>query len=386
MNNTLRILCLEDDEEDFMTIGFALEKADFSPLLKRVETKEAYIKALHAFNPDVILSDHSLPKFNSTEALGLCLTHEKQIPFILVTGAVSDEFAVNCMKLGADDYILKSNLNRLPAAIKNALKHKETEKAKLEAISSLAARNEELLKINAELDSLVYSVSHNLRAPLMSVLGLINLAKKEQSLENLNQYHTHMEKSIHKLDDTLREILSYSRNARQDLKIEPINFKKLISETLDNLHFMSGFEKLQVTVSIDEKCPFYSDYYRLSVIVNNLVSNGIKYHDHTKQRSVFEIAVMSNAATARFVFKDNGIGIESDHISRIFDMFFRANTTKEGSGLGLYIVKEAVEKLNGKIELNSTVGVGTTFIMEMPNHLPVNYTEIQTTTGVPDVN
>lgn len=373
MNNTLRILCLEDDEEDFMIIGFALEKAGFSPLLKRVDTKYEYIKALNEFNPDVILSDHSLPMFNSTEALELCLAHEKHTPFILVTGAVSDEFAASCMKLGADDYILKSNLSRLPGAIKNALKHKETEKAKLEATASLAARNEDLSKINKELDSLVYSVSHNLRAPLMSVLGLINLAKKEQSFENLREYHTRMEKSIHKLDDTLREILNYSRNARQDLRIEPINFKKLISETLDNLHFMNGFEKLEVTVSIDESSPFYSDYYRLSVIVNNLVSNGIKYHDHTKQRSIFEIVITSNAELARFVFRDNGIGIENDHVSRIFDMFFRANTTKDGSGLGLYIVKEAVEKLNGKIELHSTVGVGTTFALEMPNHLPANY-------------
>jgi len=148
---------------------------------KRVDTKEKYLEALNTFHPDVILSDHSLPLFNSTEALKVCQAKHLHIPFILVTGAVSDEFAVNCIKLGADDYVLKTNLSRLPSAIEKALRHKRTETARVKAISELAARNEELLKINNELDSVVYSVSHNLRAPLMSVLGLLNLVKHESS-------------------------------------------------------------------------------------------------------------------------------------------------------------------------------------------------------------
>lgn len=370
MKRTLRLLCLEDDEEDFMIINFTLEKSGLLTQTKRVETKAGFITALNEFDPDVILSDHALPKFSSTEALQLCLAHARQIPFILVTGAVSDEFAANCMKLGADDYILKSNMNRLPSAIQNALKHKETEKARQEAMSSLATRNEELLKINSELDSFVYNVSHNLRAPLMSVLGLLNLAKQERDPEHLHKYHAHMEKSICKLDETLREILDYSRNARQVLKIETINFKRLISETLDNLRFMNGFDKLEVRVSIDDRSPFHSDYYRMSVILNNLVSNAIKYRDHTKDRSFFDIMITFDEKMGSLVFKDNGIGIDSKLTPRIFEMFFRANTTREGSGLGLYIVKEAIEKLNGTIELDSAIGVGTTFMLEIPNHAP----------------
>src|SRR6185295_16134430 len=113
--------------EDFEIINPTLEKGGLSIAAIRVDTKEKYLDALSHYHPDVILSDHSLPQFNSTEALKLCQAKHLQIPFILVTGAVSDEFAVNCMKLGADDYVLKSNLNRLPSAIENALKHKRSE-------------------------------------------------------------------------------------------------------------------------------------------------------------------------------------------------------------------------------------------------------------------
>ena len=209
----LRILCLEDDPEDFEFINEVLVRSGLSFVSKRVHTEEAYLDALSEYKPDLILSDHSLPKFDSVEALNLCRALAMEIPFILVTGAVSDEFAVKCMKLGADDYILKSNLKRLPTSIENALKHKETEKAKMNAVRALASQNEELIKINKEVDSLVYSVSHNLRAPLMSMLGLVHLAKNENSTETLHHYHGMMENAIYKLEDTLKEILDYARNA-----------------------------------------------------------------------------------------------------------------------------------------------------------------------------
>jgi signal transduction histidine kinase len=368
MNNTLRILCLEDDEEDFIIIKNRLQKSGLLIDMKRVDTREMYVDGLRLYYPDLVLSDHSLPQFNSTEALKLSKSMLPQIPFILVTGAVSDEFAVNCIKLGADDYVLKSNLARLPSAIKNALKHKETENAKIKATVTLANRNEELLKINNELDSFVYSVSHNLRAPLMSVLGLINLSKRETDIQNLRHYNQLMETSIHKLDDTLKEIIDYSRNARQDLQIELVDVRKVIEETLRNMQFIAGFGQMEIKVSVDDNTAFWSDYYRLSVIITNLISNAIKYRDERKEKSLLEIVVTITSESAEIVFTDNGIGIDKTLLPKIFDMFFRANTTREGSGLGLYIVKEAVEKLRGTVTIDSALGAGTSFTFIIPNH------------------
>jgi signal transduction histidine kinase len=369
MEHTLRILCLEDDEEDFDIINYALEKGSLSAVLRRVDTKEKFLEEINDYKPDVVLSDHSLPLFDSTEALKLCKKIIPQTPFILVTGAVSDEFAVNCIKLGADDYVLKSNLNRLTSAIKKSLKHRETERAKMKAVTDLAARNEQLVKINSELDSLVYSVSHNLRAPLTSVLGLINLAKGENNREILEQYHQMIESSIVKLDDTVKEILDYSRNARQELNIEKIDIKALISETLDKMKFMASYKLLRIEVIVHDETELYSDYYRISVILINLISNAIKYLDQNKPESYLILEVEINEGELKIHLEDNGIGIAEHLIPKIFNMFFRATTKNEGSGLGLYIVKEAVEKLDGKIEIHSEFSKGTQFDIVIPNHL-----------------
>lgn len=366
--HTLKILCLEDDIEDFEILNYTLERSGVAFTSRQVDTREKFIEALEQYHPDVILSDHSLPLFNSTDALALCRDMKYQAPFILVTGAVSDEFAVNSMKQGADDYILKSNLNRLASAIETAIRHRETEKAKIRAVADLASRNEQLLKINHELDSLVYSVSHNLRAPLMSVLGLLHLAKDEQNRDALDQYYQLMESSIKRLDDTVKEILDYSRNARQELSLEPIDLRRLIDETLEKMKFMENFGKLEINVSVNGKIAFNSDYYRLSVIVNNIISNAIKYQDVSKPQPFLKIRVVVDASAAKFHFEDNGIGIDQQFLPKIFNMFFRATAKNEGSGLGLYIVKEAIEKLSGHVEIDSMIGRGTIFRIELPNH------------------
>src|SRR5688572_21963413 len=180
MYSKLKILMLEDLEEDAVLIERSLKKESIKFTKIRVETRDEFTKALNGFNPDVILSDHSLPKFNSIEALDVCKQRKLDIPFILVTGTVSEEFAVNCLKRGADDYILKSNLSRLPSAIEHAIRQHQYENERVKHEQMLQLQYDELIKINKELDSFVYSVSHNLRSPLSSVLGLVNLAKCER--------------------------------------------------------------------------------------------------------------------------------------------------------------------------------------------------------------
>jgi signal transduction histidine kinase len=369
MEKDLKVLVLEDMEEDLELIKRALTKAGLSVQTRRVDTKEEFLHALSEFEADVILSDHALPQFNSAEALKLCRKHGLKIPFILVTGAVSEEFAVNSIKQGADNYVLKSNLTRLPSAINNALKQREDEKAKQRANQELILQNEELIKINKELDSFVYSVSHNLKAPLSSVLGLLNLAKMEDEKQGniFGQYFSMMERSIHKLDDTLHEIIEYSRNARKEILVEQIDLDTMIADNIERLAFMPGGETIRKEVVVQSDYPFYSDSYRLSVIFNNLISNAIKYSDPRKPEQFIKINASVNREKAHLRFEDNGIGIQPEYIEKVFDMFFRATTQKDGAGLGLYIVKEAVEKLNGEVTIQSEAGKGTVFIIDLKN-------------------
>ena len=126
----LKILMLEDMESDAGLIEWTLRKANIDFDCIRVDTREEYIDGLNNYHPDVVLSDHSLPQFNSREAYKICKAQNLQVPFILVTGAVSEEFAVSCLKDGIDDYILKDNLTRLPVAIKNSLKQRKLEQLK----------------------------------------------------------------------------------------------------------------------------------------------------------------------------------------------------------------------------------------------------------------
>lgn len=368
MKTPLKILMLEDLEDDAGLIKGALKKGGVSFEAIRVDSKEAFMKTLHQFKPDVILSDHSLPQFNSVEALKLCRQHDPYMPFILVTGTVSEEFAVECIKDGADDYILKTNLARLTAAVKGAIEKHKTEKKKLRAEKALRNQNLELLKLNEELDKFVYSVSHDLRAPLKSVLGLINLAEVESKTSNsLEEYFERMKQSVDKLDNTLNEILDYSRNSRSKMELTRISLKGLVEECFEKVRYMDGFDQIDRQVTIDGNDKVYTDVKRLAIIFNNLISNAIKYRDPAKNKNVINIWINVNKFEIVISFKDNGIGIPPRHVDNVCDMFYRATDRSDGAGLGLYIVKETVQKLKGKITISSKEGEGTEFFIQVPN-------------------
>lgn len=369
VEKVLKILMLEDVQDDVGLIERALRKEGVTFRSMTVDSEEEFIDSLSTFSPDVILSDHALPQFNSLDALKICRKLAINVPFILVTGTVSEEFAVSCLKQGADDYVLKSNMVRLPSAILNAMKQRHHELKRKKAERTLRRQNEELIKINKELDSFVYSVSHNLRAPLMSVLGLINLVQLENKNRDntMNDYFQMMQQSVHKLDDTLKEILDYSRNARSALDVSEIDIRRLVEESFERFKYIEGSEEITKSVEGGEKIPFYTDTYRLSVIINNLVSNAIKYRDVHKDDNHLRVTINVTDRELLLLISDNGIGISADYIPRIFDMFFRASERSDGAGLGLYIVRETVEKLRGTIEVESEVGKGTSFKITLPN-------------------
>jgi signal transduction histidine kinase len=370
MKSKLKILMLEDERDDAELIGRSMIKSGLSFVSKRVDTKDDFSEALTVFNPDVILSDHSLPQFNSLEALKVCKQKGLSIPFILVTGTVSEEFAVTCLKEGADDYLLKSNLVRLPLAIQNAVRQRELKEQRKNAETELRIQNEELVKVNQEMDSFIYSVSHNLRAPLMSVLGLVDLASREDMDRGsyFQDYFSMMNHSIAKLDDTLKEILDYSRNSRQQIVHQKINFRKLIEDILERLKYLEGFEIMQTNITIKADGAFYSDEYRLTVVMNNLISNSINYKDNSKEKCILNIGVLITKEKALVSVEDNGIGIPAEFKPKIFNMFFRGTVKSKGAGLGLYIVKETINKLSGHIKINSEYGKGTTVELSLPNH------------------
>ncbi|HTE31519.1 MAG TPA: hybrid sensor histidine kinase/response regulator [Chryseolinea sp.] len=370
MKEELRILILEDSEEDAGLIDRTLNKEKVAFTRLRVETREEFVAALGEFDPDIILSDHALPQFNSIKALEICRQLKAEMPFILVTGAVSEEFAVNCLKRGADDYILKSNLSRLPMAIEHSIRQHQYECDRIKNEDMLLHKNDELTKINKELDSFVYSISHNLRSPLSSVLGLVNISRLDQnkSEETTAQYFSMIETSVLKLDKTLQEILDYSQNARTDLENVEISPDKFINKCIEQLKYLPGYSEIVKEVEIINDVPLHCDPHRLGIVLDILISNAIRYRDFSKGRQFVKIIVKVEKAFATFTVRDNGIGIAEEYLSRVFSMFYRATERSDGAGLGLYIAKEMIAKLNGTITIESKPLVETLVTFSVPNH------------------
>jgi len=361
---------IEDLEEDAGLLDRALTKEKIMFTRKRVEEREEFIEALDTFNPDLILSDHALPQFNSIEALKIVQESKSDIPFIIVTGSVSEEFAVSCIKRGVDDYVLKTNLSRLPLAIKHSLSEHHSKRIRKEQDEVLQRQNIELLKINKELDSFVYNISHNLRSPLVSVIGLINVAQldKNRSLETVERYFDMIKKSTLRLDETLREILDFSENLRTDVKISEVDLVKLCQESADKLRNVKGADKVEKQYHILNDTPFFSDHYRLTVILFHLFANSIEYQDDQKENQYIRVNASISPTRATFSVWDNGVGIQTERLPQVFDMFVRSNESSDGAGLGLYVVKEVVEKLNGTITIDSVFGEWTRVDVTLPNH------------------
>jgi PAS domain S-box-containing protein len=229
---------------------------------------------------------------------------------------------------------------------------------------------EEELKVrNAELDNFVYKVSHDLRAPLSSILGLVHLAALPDNTDNLDDYLKLIGSKIHDLDKFITDVLSHSKNLKLDVQVSPINLNELIQNTFSSVSYLKGVDTIKLDVVVRGGA-FYSDPWRLSEILRNLISNSVKYRNTTIPNSKIEVRAVVSPTLCHLEFCDNGIGIASHHLAKVFDMFFRAHEKSDGSGLGLYIVKKAVEKLGGSIKMDSQLGVGTRYEILIPNFQP----------------
>lgn len=229
--------------------------------------------------------------------------------------------------------------------------------------------NIELQKVNFELDSFVYHSSHDLRSPLRSILGLINIYRHETDSYLKDEYIDRIEQSINKLDHLVQELLSISRNDRINDPFVDINFMIEADHSVDGYYTALDTDNLSLETKIKQPVKFVSDLTRVKILLNNIVSNAIKYRDTSKELSKVVIDIEVDPEKAKIQIIDNGEGIPSDQIPYIFDMFHRASDHSEGSGLGLYIVKNVVDKLNAQISVSSELGIETVFTIIIPNVL-----------------
>ena len=229
-------------------------------------------------------------------------------------------------------------------------------------------QNRMLEKTNLELDNFVYSASHDIRSPLTSILGLINIASKTSDKREIDDCLNLMKTRIHRLDEFIEDILDFSRNIRLDKKLREINLYYFIDEILKDHDFGEQFDKLDVRVSLSSDFEVISDPLRLKIILKNLLSNASKFSNLRNESPWLRISALRVDHNFQLIIEDNGQGIRKELQGKIFDMFYRASEKSKGSGLGLYIVNEMVQRLNGNIKVNSVYGEGSQFIIELPDH------------------
>lgn len=233
--------------------------------------------------------------------------------------------------------------------------------------SLLEAQNEALSKSNHELDRFVYSVSHDLRAPLTAVQGIIDISLEETEDDLMITHLGMMKESILKLDQFILDILDYSKNNRTEAAFEKISLRPLMESITSHLKYM-GADKREVAIELDmeDDLEIETDKNRITMVMNNLVSNAIRYQNYNIPNPFVRVKAKKSADATTIIIEDNGIGISSENHQKIFDIFYRVSEQTAGSGLGLYIVKEAIQKMKGQITLESCPGKGSTFKIVLP--------------------
>lgn len=227
-------------------------------------------------------------------------------------------------------------------------------------------KNEELKKINAELDNFVYRVSHDLRSPLLAIKGIFSLVFSGNGIdEETEEYLKLADASVNRLDDTIQEILEYSRNSRLEVKLESFDVADIVQDIYNDLKFSSE-KDVDFKMNIEGDSVIYSDKARIKVLFKNLIGNSFKYRKKNSSDSFVHFEMKNIGTEITFKVIDNGEGISKHSIGKVFDMFYRGTSTSVGTGLGLYICKEVLMNLNGNIEVESELGKGTTMTVTLP--------------------
>jgi len=310
----------------------------------------------------VIIADQRMPQSTGVEFFQIVRKAHPHPIRILLTGYTDAEAIIDAINKGEIYRYIKKPWDEfeLQNAIQNAYEIFITREKLNRKIS-------ELEKTNDELNRFVYSTSHDLRSPLASVMGILNLAKMENSVQDPNGYLGMIETCVNKMDTFIQKIIEYYKSIRVEQEYTRIDFNVLLDESIQL--FKMQRPDITYNLVVDQPGDFMNDAFRMSVIIDNLISNAVKYQKPSEPNPKVEVTVKADDRKATIKIEDNGVGILDNHLNNIFKMFFRSNNTVNGLGIGLYIVKEALTRIGGEISVHSTHGEGTAFYLEIPNYI-----------------
>lgn len=361
MSTTDKIKILYLDDEVNNLIGFkATFRIDYTVLV--ANNSEEALQQLEK-HPDIriIFCDQRMPNQTGVEFFEEIIRSYPLPIRILLTGYTDIESVIDSINRGnIFRYVRKPWTNEdILSCIDQANKYYMVN-------SMLAIKNLELQKAYNELEKFAYSVTHDIRGPLLSILGATDVAQYIDDIDEIKEMLRLMEKSVKKLDVFILNIHDYYSLKQGELQIKEINFEDVVKDQAENFKMTTKLKNINFITKVEQNGPFRTDAMSLKIILNNLLSNSFKYQQKDNPDKKVELSIQVKKGIASLQVKDNGIGIQEKYIGDVFKMFFRATAEEVGSGIGLYNVNDAVHKIGGEISVNSVFNEGTTFSITIP--------------------
>lgn len=372
MNRKIRVLIIEDNEDDAVLIVNSLKEAGYDPEFLIVDTIQELIKSLQTRTWDCVISDYALPTFNGLKSLIVFQEFNLTIPFIIVSGAIGEELAVDIMKAGASDFVNKNNLKLLVPTIEDRLIIAENRRQQIRDQEALVLSEKQLRESNASKDKFFSIISHDLRSPIHGILGISQMFLdniNDLSKEEIIKYADIINQNCKHIYDHLSNLLEWSRIQTGSMKYEPsvLNIAENVFKIVFLLKLNTVNKKIKLNVLLNDDCKVYADQNCLQSILQNLISNSIKY---TRENGEINISSELKDGFVEISISDNGVGMDEKQMNKLFKIENSISTPgtndERGTGLGLLLCKELIELNGGKISINSKYGEGTIISFTLP--------------------
>jgi signal transduction histidine kinase len=401
-SENLRILLIEDNHHDQIAFRRAFKMADGDSemavditmcaraeeaLARLAEVPSEAETRADAVDFDLIVADHKLPGMSGLDLCKTLLAQDVPVPLVILTGRGSEALAVEALKAGVEDYIIKDPergyLALLPVVLWDVVRKYDDRLARERAEAALAKQAEELARSNADLEQFAYVVSHDLQEPLRMVVGYLGLLERrfEDALDpDMRTFINYAVDGAKRMQTMIKGLLEYARVGTQQRDLDRVDCEVLVTEVLNDMQFIIQQEGAVVTRT--SLPTVNADALQLRRVFQNLITNALKFqplpsegttrteppriHIAAKRRAVADHPQMAWC----FSVKDNGVGIVPESMAYIFQIFQRAHSREayEGTGIGLAVCKKIIEGHGGRIWVESEVGKGSTFYFTLPAH------------------
>ncbi|MCF8253929.1 MAG: hybrid sensor histidine kinase/response regulator [Bacteroidia bacterium] len=358
--NLKPIVLYVDDEKNNLMSFKASFRMEFEVML--AGSPDEALEVLKTCEPHVIISDYRMPFLTGIELFEKIRVKYPKPLRVLLTAYSDVQSLTDAINKGeVYRYIKKPwHEDEIRSVVRESFEYFHTR-------NELETRNKELIEAYKDLDRFVYSVSHDLRSPLMGILAVSNLLAKSQNLSEVADYADLISKNVSRLDEFIFNLLEYYKVKRGELTIDAISLKTIIKNLIEVYETDARNKGIRIEMDVVQEEEFRSDSLVIMVALQNLLSNSLKYQRQDNPDKMVKFTVRVLRGQANIKVEDNGIGIEPEFIDKIFEMFFRASVIGTGSGIGLYNAKHALDKLGATVKVNSVPNVGTLFEIILPS-------------------